>query len=294
MLALRVLAFVAFCAVPANVSAQAWADAYRAGNYEKAADLLHQIVIESTTDIVSAIPEPYRQLAQMYSVGRGVPRDATAACSLARMAGQATMMAAPKRYSTDIKAYDAAHKESDEFIRTHCDALTADDRLTADRAMGCFAFGIPEQAISVAGRSVRVGRQGVSFVDGDDKPWELYHCPQLIAGVRTTSLTPPDDAAPGVSARQFLEVFFWTVGTKNGPWDYALTWRVYQITAKQIHFFATGEPIMTRSSWPGRGLPVEVEKGLTLEMIRSGHVRWKLDGAPPKRGWFMIGEGVKR
>ncbi len=125
MFALRLLAFVVFCALPAGASAQAWADAYAAGNYDKAADLLHQVVIESTVDIVSAVPEPYRQLAQMYSEGRGVPKDAIAACSLARMAGQATMMTAPKRYSADIKAYDAAHKESDEFIRTHCDSLTA-------------------------------------------------------------------------------------------------------------------------------------------------------------------------
>ena len=288
------LALVVFCVPPAPASGQAWADAYAAGNFEKAADLLHQVLIDSAADPLSGVPEPYRHLAVMYADGRGVSKDGIAACALAQMAGHATMMTAPKRYSADIRAYDAAVKDGDEFIRTHCDRLTQDERLTADASLGCFALGMPEQTATVAGRSVRIGRRGISFADGNEDRWELYGCPQLVAHVRTTSIAPPDDAAPGVGVRHFVEVFSWMIGSKEPSPVYMLRWDVYEVTEKRIHFFPTGDPFFATSSWPKRGLPVEVEKGLSLDMIRSGHVRWKLEGSPPKRGWFIIGEGVKR
>lgn len=102
----RVLAVVVCCGLPIRASAQEWAAAYGAGNYEKAADLLQQMVIESTAgEMASAPPEPYRHLALMYADGRGMTKDAIAACTLAQMAGQATMMTAPGRYSADIRAY---------------------------------------------------------------------------------------------------------------------------------------------------------------------------------------------
>jgi hypothetical protein len=289
----RILAVVWLSVVPAGASAQAWSDAYREGNYEKAADLLQQIVIESSQDIVSALPEPYRYLAVMYADARGVSRNAIAACTLAQMAGVTTMMTA-NRYGSDIRAHDAAMRENEEFLRTNCESLPEDDRLTAGRSMGCFAFGMPEESAIVAGRSVRIGRRGISLAESNEEPWELFGCPQLVARVRTMSLAPPEDAAPGVGARHFIEIFSWTVGTRDGSPLYMLRWDVYEVAGKRIHFFPAADQFVTRASWPGRGLPVEVDKGLTLEMIRSGHVRWKLEGSPPKRGWFMIGGGVER
>ena len=291
----RILAVVVFSVVPTGASAQTWSDAYRAGNYEKAADLLQQSVIESMQDmLLSTPPEPYRHLALMYAEDRGVPKNEITACTLAQMAGFAAIRTAPNRYGADIPAYDAAMKDSEEFTRTHCEPLTPDDRQTAGRSMGCFAFGMPEETAMVAGRSVRIGRRGISLADSNEEPWELLGCLQLVARVRTTSLAPPEDAAPGVGARHFVEVFSWTVGKRDGSPVYVLRWDVYEVAQKRIHFFVAGDELVTRSSWPDRGLPVEVEKGLTLEMIRSGHVRWKLEGSPPKRGWFMIGGGVER
>jgi hypothetical protein len=291
----RILAVVLLCVAPAGASAQAWSDAYNAGNYEKAADLLQQIAIDSIRDmLLSTAPEPYRQLALMYSEGRGVSKNEITACTLAQMAGGATMMTAPNRHGADIHAYDAAIKHSEEFARTHCEPLTPDDRLAAGRSMGCFAFGMPEATATVAGRPVRIGRRGISLVESNDEPWELFGCPQLVARVRTTSLAPPDDAAPGVGARHFVEVFSWSVGTKDGAPVYVLGWHVYEVANQRIHFFAASDALVARSTWPGGGLPVEIEKGLTVEMIRSGHVRWKLQGSPPKRGWFILGEGMKR
>ena len=291
----RVLAVVLLAIPPASASAQAWSDAYTAGNYEKAVDLLQQSVIDATQDmLMSGPPEPYRHLALMYADGRGVSKNEMTACSLAQMAGIATMMTAPNRYGADIPAYDAAVKHSEEFTRTHCEPLMPDDRLTAGRSMGCFAFGMPEETAIVAGRSVRIGRRGISVADSNEEPWELYGCPQLVARVRTTSLAPPEDAAPGVAARHFIEVFSWSVGTKDASRVYVLRWDLFEVADKRLHLFAASDALVTRSSWPGRGLPTEVENGLTLEMIRSGHVRWKLACAPPKRGWLMVGEGVQR
>ena len=294
MSVVRVLALVVFCALPASAAAQAWADAYRAGDYDKAALLLQQVVIESVHDLVTVVPEPYRQLSLMYAEGRGVPRDAIAACTLARVAGQATMIAAPKRHSQDLTAYDAAHKESDEFIRTHCESLAADDRLAAERSIGCLALRMPDETVSVGEHSVRIGRRGISLADGSEQPWELYGCPQFVALVRTRSIAPPDDPAPGVRPRHFIELFFWTIGSREGGPLWALQWHVYEVSMKGTHFFLADQGLTTQASFPGSGLPVGVEKALSLEMIRSGHVRWKLDGAPPKRGWFMIGEGIRR
>jgi hypothetical protein len=291
----RFLAVVLLLVMPAGASAQAWSDAYEAGNYEKAADLLQQIVIDSTHDmLLSTPPETYRQLALMYSEGRGVSKNEISACALGLMARAATSMSAPKRYGADIRAYDAAIKYSEEFIRTYCDQMTPDDRLTAGRSMGCFAFGMPEETVSVAGRSVRIGRRGISLADSNDEPWELFQCPQLVARVRATSLAPPADAAPGVRARHFVEVFSWSVGTKDEAPVYVLRLDVYEVADKRIDFFPASDALVARPAWPGGGLPVEIEKGLTFEMIRSGQVRWKLEGSPPKRGWLLLGEGVKR
>jgi hypothetical protein len=288
----RVFAVVLLSLVPASASAQAWSDAYRAGNYEKAAGLLQQIVVHASEDVLmSTPPEPYRHLALMYADGRGVSKNEMTACTLAQMAGLATLMTAPNRYGADIPAYDAAIKHSEEFTRTHCEPLMPDDRLTVGRSMGCFAFGMPEETATVAGRSVRIGRRGISLADSNDEPWELFGCPQLVARVRTTSVAPPADAAPGVRSRHFVEVFSWTVRTKDA---YVLRWDAYEVADERIHFFAASDALVARSAWPGAGLPVEIEKGLTFEMIRSGHVRWKLQGSPPKRGWLLLGGGVKR
>jgi hypothetical protein len=45
--------------------------------------------------------------------------------------------------------------------------------------------------------------------------------------------------------------------------------------------------------WPP-ALPSDFGDRFRLDMIRSGHVRWRLEGAPPKRGWIMLPEGESR
>lgn len=293
MLVVRFVAVAVVCAFPAIASAQAWADAYRTGNYEQAAELLHQIVIDLARDPAMGEPEPYRHLALMYAQGQGVAPSGIAACTLARAAEIATDMRHVP--GEDVHAYQARRDESGEFMRRHCDPLSSEDRKTAELSVGCFAFGMPEQTITLGGQTVRIGRRGIALADSDADPWELLNCPQLVARVRITSLAPPQDAAPGVRARHFIEVFNWVSGAPStGTTPYWLRWDVYEVRDKRILFFMVDNQLVTRTAWPGRGLPAEVEKGLTVEMIRTGYVRWRLEGAPPRRGWIMLDGEVTR
>lgn len=47
-----------------DASAQSWTDAYRAGDYVTAADLLHPIVTDFDRQLASPDPGPFRHLAQ--------------------------------------------------------------------------------------------------------------------------------------------------------------------------------------------------------------------------------------
>ena len=57
---------------------------------------------------------------------------------------------------------------------------------------------------------------------------------------------------------------------------------------------ASDATLSLRSAPPVIGAPVDVDARLHVEMIRSGHIRWRLDGTPPKRGWIMMPEGESR
>jgi hypothetical protein len=54
------------------------------------------------------------------------------------------------------------------------------------------------------------------------------------------------------------------------------------------------EHLLSVATWPRAALPPDFEGRFSVEMIRSGHIRWRLDGAPPKRGWIMLPEGDSR
>jgi hypothetical protein len=283
-------------ALPCTASAQPWADAYNAGDYQKAADLLHPLVVQSVTQPESADPDPARLLATMYAQGQGVTQDPIAACSLAQAVNVAANFVAPNRYAANIAAYDASLKEADAFAHKHCDRLTTRERVVASYSLGCFAFGMPEDVLAFGSQAVRVGRGGISFADAADKPPEpLTNCPQLIARVRPLTITPPSDVAPGVAARRFVEVLGWLYG--QDPHDstpvYVLQWELYEVRDKKIDQVASAE-LDVAHKWPAPALPRDLDARLTLEMIRSGHVHWKLEGAPPKSGWITLPEEQAR
>lgn len=274
---------------------QSWAEAYQAGDYQKAADLLHPIVAELTLMFESHDPEPFRHLAVMYARGLGVGRDPVVACALAQMAGGALHMLAP-RFADSPLAFQTAIAESEQFQGELCGPLSNEERMAAGHAMGCYAFGMPEEVLTVGEHSVRVGRRGIALADdGDEKLRGLLDCPLIVARVRVTALQPPDDAAPGVKARHFLEMFSWHGGwnPRDGRAMYELRWHVYEMRDDTLEMVGMW-PLDAASIWPRPALPADLDARLTLEMIRSGHVRWRLDGAPPKRGWIMLAEGKPR
>jgi len=288
---LRVVLLVALCALPGTASAQPWKDAYRAGDYQKAADLLHPLVIQLRLQPASMEPDPARHLATMYAQGLGVSRDPIAACSLAQVAAEATSFSAPK-YAQKAEAYDATVKDADAFVTLQCDKLTERERMVASLTAGCFAFGMPEETFTLGTDTVRVGRGGIQVVDvAEERPDAIMNCPMLVARVRPLTLEPPLDAAPGVKARHFVEVLFWQVGQNPGDTTsrYALQWQLYEVRGKKIEIAAMDE-FDAIDKWPQPAMPQNLDARLSIEMIRSGHVHWKLDGKPPKRGWVMLPE----
>src|SRR5690348_7258301 len=103
----RLLTILLLCALPQGAAAQAWADAYQSGDYTRAAMLLQPLA----SDMGSRDPAPARQLAILYAQGLGVARDPITACGLA----QASEASAHMADASNIAAYEAGLKESDEF-----------------------------------------------------------------------------------------------------------------------------------------------------------------------------------
>ena len=295
MALVRPLLLVVLCALPCTASAQPWRDAYQAEDYRTAADLLHPLVSQLQMQPESADPDPARHLATMYAQGLGVSPDVITACSLAQVSGMAMQMAAPK-FAQNIAAYDASLKDADAFISKHCDGLTERDRTVASQTVGCFAFGMPEEVFTLGTQTVQVGRGGIRLADAlEDKPVPILNCPLLIARVRALTIVPPADAAPGVVARHFVEVLYWEGGQKEGEstLSYVLEWQLYEVLEKKIQI-PTMQEVDVADKWPTPALPQNLDARLTIEMIRSGHVRWRIDGKPPKRGWVMLPEEKTR
>jgi len=287
----RAVLLVALCALPGTASAQPWKDAYQAGDHQKAADLLHPLVIQLRLQPASMEPDPAHHLATMYALGLGVSRDPIAACSLAQVAAEATSFSAPK-YAQNIEAYNASVKDANAFVTGQCDKLTERERMVASLTAGCFAFGMPEKTFTLGTDTVHVGRGGIRVADvAEERPDAIMNCPMLVARVRPLTLNPPPDAAPGVIARHFVDLLIWQVGQKPGDttFRYTLQWQLYEVRGKKIEIAAIDE-FGAIDQWPQPALPENLDARLSIEMIRSGHVHWKLDGKPPKRGWVMLPE----
>ena len=269
----RLAVFALVCAFPAVASAQAWADPYRAGDYEKcggSASRGRQQGQWGTPLLETSRSRPSCSRPCMRE-GKGLLPIRSWRARWRAQRGLATHMRVVP--GEDGRSYQARLDASDAFVHRHCDPLAPDDRVTAERASAV--------RVRDAGRNDRVrrsdradGRRGISVADSDGQPWKLMGCPKLVARVRTTSLIPPPDAAPGKAATLHRDIHVGRGNEKRSA-VYSLNWDVYEVADQRILFFMVAQDLVTRPAWPGRGLPAEIEKGLTLEMIRTGHVRWK-------------------
>ena len=293
----RFLVFAAILALPCAAAGQPWAEAVKAGDYRTASELLHPIVIEQhrnpseTND-----PAAARQLAGMYARGLGVPRDPIVACALAQAAEMAfSMVPEVVKSIEDIQAFQATEKEWERFVRGHCDALGQYDRQVAGRVFGCLTFGLPDRVLTLGGQTVWVALAGFSLTEGANPRFVVdLDCPQLVARLRALTIEPPADAAPGVKPRQFVEMLTWHHGGEQAGASakFALNWQMLELRGQKIEPVAM-EHLYSVGKWPP-ALPANFDERFRLEMIRSGHIRWRLEGAPPKRGWIMLPDGESR
>jgi hypothetical protein len=86
-----------------------------------------------------------------------------------------------------------------------------------------------------------------------------------------------------------VELIAWHVGLKREPDstpEYSLQWHVYELRGGAIEFVT--REVLDTSRWPAATLAPDFDTRFHVEMIRSGHVRWRMDGAPPKHGWIML------
>lgn len=290
MPSVRLLAIIALCALPCTASAQPWADAYKAGDYPKAAELLHTLAVDERFD-QSGDPAPARQLAVMYAQGQGVPQDSIFACSMARLADMIAQTRRPDvKVLADMYIHIANRQESERFFREHCDRLTEYEKELAARAMGCKAIGMPEQDMTVGTQTVHVGRAGIRLADApaaDTQQW--LNCPQLIVRVRSVTVSPPSDAAPGVKPRYFVELLAWRQSYErtDSPLTKILSCYMYEVLPGKIKLVTMAQ-LYSAEGYPQLVLPADLDERLSLEMIRSGHIRWRFDDVPPKRGWIML------
>jgi hypothetical protein len=284
---LRITAFI--IALSSAASAQTWQDALKKRDYQTAATLLQPLAVESLVNPAATDPEPARQLAIIYAQGLGVVRDAVMACTLAQVSGRVVQPGAIQTID-DMHAYEARMKAADDFVHRQCDALSESDRNVSNR-IGCFSFGMPDETLMLGSELIRVNHEGIRLESDNEHRYELpVNCPVAIARVRALTMEPPSDAVPGIKARYFVDLLGWRVGGNDANVrQYALQWQLYELRGKKLEV-AILDDVDVRDRWPVPMLPEDFDKRFTIEMIRTGHVHWKIDGAPPKRGWVMLPE----
>ncbi len=290
---------LAMCGLSNPALGQSWTEAHTAGDYARAAELLQPIVMKQVQTMgadPAPDPAPARHLAVMYARGSGVVRDPVLACALARVSDMVRGgVRVSIRSADEMFAYKAVLDESEQFVRAHCDVLTERQQQAAGFSLSCLAFGLRDEVVMLGQQTVFIDRAGsrasesaitVSIQDLD--------CPGMIMRLRARTIEPPPDAAPGVAPRELLELVDWQgPQSVEGGLRYSLTRHLFEVHGKELVLVAAVLQAVD-SSPTIAALAPDFDTRFHIEMIRSGHIRWRLDGAPPERGWIMLPEGKSR
>jgi len=287
------LATLVLSAIPCAATAQSWQDAIKKGDYQAAVAILQPLAVKSLLMVNDRDAEALQQLARMYAEGRGVAADPVLACGLAKMFSSTAEMQPPATNTLDeFNARQARLKQIQDAVKTLCAPLSAFDRESADR-IACFTFGMPNEVMTLGSEAIRVDRGGIRLASDSPRQSEIpANCPQLIARVRVITIEPPSDALSSVKARYFVEVLAWQAAPSleaANTLRYLLGWQLFELRGKKLEMAAM-QNVTDQDVWPAPALPNDIDARISMEMIRTGHVHWKIDGAPPKRGWAMLPE----
>jgi hypothetical protein len=273
--------------LPLPAHAQPWREAFEAGDYGRAATLLQPIVAISFAGHEADIdPAPSKALAMMYAKGLGVERDPVLACALAQQSEMALAGAAGS-YANDIFRYLALERDAGAFREDLCDGLATSDQLAAANSVGCYKFGLGTQVLSVGPHSVRVDREGIALAEDGAVIGYDWECAQTVAGLRAVEVTPPPDALPGIATRYFVESVTSHLGHRDDrQLVHSRRWTLLEVTADGVGVAAQAS-LQPSGEWFDPRGAAEPAPALSIQMIRTGHVRWRIEGVPPLRGWLM-------
>ena len=207
------------------------------------------------------------------------------------MAAQMAPWTRPMESMDDVRAYHAFQKEAEDFSAAMCGALSGSDLVTASKSRGgCYGFGMPEETIWLGTHFVRIRRAGIVLASTLERDMGgLFGCYLAIARVRIRTIDVPENAPASIGPRHFIELFAWRRNHVPAGSDcrFALSWQIFEIQGKEM-LPRLPEIILAESSSIQDGLPAGIEARVTFQRVRSGHVLWRVEGAPPKRGWLML------
>ena len=262
-----VLSFVTW--LPAPVAAQSWRELQGRGDYVKAAELLHSVVLNGL--IPNAAPEidATEALARLYWDGNGVIQDRVVACSFVRLAaGRAGWVDPQNELSSRIDRIDSVM----------CGGLSHADRLEAEQMIGCPRYGFDPYLFTLPDRrTIEVTRRGIRVGRNESKQPEPLpvRCFERIALVRYADVDAPGGSEEDVTSRHFLELYSWApVGAPAGQLR-SLQWTLWEILGSKLESREHKElGTEARATWVPGDVPAE-KSDLSMQMAPGGEVTWR-------------------
>lgn len=277
------LALAAVLLTPLTAAAQPWLEAYEARDYARAAILLQEFVSDPVH--LDTEPEAFETLARMYRDGLGVERNPANVCALAIAADGAYQMSPRSRYR-DMEQRQSALTRISALVESSCSSIPTEQRDAAMSNIGCFAFGLNEQPLVVGPYAVHVTRAGLWHDNAATTGTDMrLTCPAVVSSVRAISVSPPPGAPPSVRTRNFVELWYWTPAKRSPATAQRFTpvWAMFEVHERSLSYGT--EELLPASTWPSASFSPPV---VSFEMTRAGHIRWVIEGAPPRRGWLML------